>query len=320
MWETIRGYLTFTRKERFGVLFLLVIISLLFVIPYFFRRQPGEPDPATGEKMKIEIQKFETAQSGSPRNADDHNRDDGRKQEPVSPGIRIGKENRPLYYFDPNTLGPEGWQQLGIPDHLTQTIVHFTEKGGRFHKPEDLKKIYGLHQDEYERLLPYIRIITLPEPVRSSSGHNAHPAGSGISYVSKKLEITDINLADSSQWSSLPGIGIRLASRIVHFREKLGGFYKVDQVGETFGLADSTFQKIKPALILNHVSLVFIDINNASTESLQGHPYIRWQMAKSIIAFRSQHGNFRSVDELMQLALMDSGKFVKLKPYLTVNP
>ena len=37
MWETIRGYLTFTKKERLGVLFLLLIISILFVLPYFFR-------------------------------------------------------------------------------------------------------------------------------------------------------------------------------------------------------------------------------------------------------------------------------------------
>ena len=60
MWETIRGYLTFTRKERFGVLFLLIIISILFILPYFFRPAVGDPDPAAYEKMKAEIRKFES--------------------------------------------------------------------------------------------------------------------------------------------------------------------------------------------------------------------------------------------------------------------
>jgi hypothetical protein len=55
MWETIRGYLTFTRKERFGVLFLLGIITGLFVLPYFFQPHPGDPGPMVSEKMKIKI-------------------------------------------------------------------------------------------------------------------------------------------------------------------------------------------------------------------------------------------------------------------------
>ena len=52
----------------------------------------------------------------------------------------------------------------------------------------------------------------------------------------------------SGRFSSLvrfPGIGAKLASRIIHFRGKLGGFYQIEQVGETFGLPDSSFQKIK---------------------------------------------------------------------------
>jgi competence protein ComEA len=326
MWETIRGYLTFTRKERFGVLFLLVVISLLFVLPYFFRPEPGEPDPAKYEKMKIGIQKFESAHPDSFRNADAQNREAGRKPEFISPAKRFLKENRQLFYFDPNTLRPERWQQLGLPDHLVQTIIHFIEKGGRFHKPEDLKKIYGLRAAEYERLLPYVRIFKGTQPVRNSSLdptieiNNGTPAETVITPASKQLEITNINEADSSQWCRLPGIGAKLASRIVNFRNRLGGFYQVDQVGETFGLPDSTFQKIKPILVLNAVSVMLIDLNNASKESLQLHPYVRWQIAKAIIAYRNQHGNFRSVDELMQLAQMDSVKFAKLRPYLTVNP
>jgi competence ComEA-like helix-hairpin-helix protein len=56
--------------------------------------------------------------------------------------------------------------------------------------------------------------------------------------------MVDINTADTTTWIALPGIGSKLSQRIVNFREKLGGFYKVEQVGETFGLADSTFKRL----------------------------------------------------------------------------
>ncbi|MDP9042953.1 MAG: helix-hairpin-helix domain-containing protein, partial [Bacteroidota bacterium] len=117
----------------------------------------------------------------------------------------------------------------------------------------------------------------------------------------------------------LPGIGAKLASRIVHFREKLGGFYHVNQVGETYGLPDSTFQKIKPFLRLKNVTLTCMDLNTATKEILQSHPYIRWQIASEIISYRQQHGSFHSVGELLQLAQMDSMKFEKLRPYLVVT-
>jgi DNA uptake protein ComE-like DNA-binding protein len=62
-----------------------------------------------------------------------------------------------------------------------------------------------------------------------------------------------------------------------------------------------------------------IDSNTSSKEILQSHPYIRWQIANGIIAYRLQHGGFESVEELMQLAQVDSGKFKRLIPYLEVG-
>jgi DNA uptake protein ComE-like DNA-binding protein len=244
-----------------------------------------------------------------------------------------------MFYFDPNNITGEDWRRLGIPERLTQTILHYVDKGGRFRTAKDLKKIYGLPPGEYARLLPFVRFSKPKEDSHYNPGNfekssfaqdgvknkdsyfreGALKTGTGFLRTEKKFEITDINDADSAAWSRFPGIGSRLASRIVHFRQRLGGFYQVDQVGETFGLADSSFQKIKSFLRLNVVSVFQLDINEASRETLQAHPYIRWQLAKSIIDYRLQHGKFISVDELLQLARMDQQKFEKLKPYLTVN-
>jgi len=343
MWETIRGYLTFTRKERYGVLFLLILVSILFMLPYFFKPAAGDPDPAAYETIKDEIRKFESRTGNSPIGTDHHHRngqqsDNENADEPADKAIPRTAE---LFYFDPNRNNAADWQRLGLTQKLTKTILHYIQKGGRFHKAEDLQKIYGLSPSCYERLLPYVHIQKRGEFLKGGSGVStdfSNPlktgsradtlfrqhtmkthAGAGSGYIPKKFVLTDINQADSSGWSALPGIGIKLASRIIRFREKLGGFYEVEQVGETYGLPDSTFQKIKPYLRMNPVSLRTINLSQATKEELQSHPYIRWQIAKAIIDYRGQHTNFRSIDELMQLAVMDSFKFQKLRPYLVVR-
>ena len=342
MWETIRGYLTFTRKERFGVLFLLILISILFVLPYFFRPSAGDPDPEAYEKMKDGIRKFESRFGDSSRQSYRQDRYPVHKsfESETYPDYKDRSPAAEMFYFDPNTISADDWKRFGLPERLTQTIHHYIEKGGRFRKAEDLKKLYGLHHDVYERLLPYVRIPKTPDNINTRSGYdvksvymlpgvkkadtffNTRPArlNYGTEFSGKKMEPTDINLADSADWSRLPGIGAKLALRIVHFREKLGGFFQVDQVAETFGLPDSTFQKIKPFLRISQVPLIQLDLNNATKESLQAHPYISWQIAREIINFRIQHGGYHSVGELLQLVQMDTVKYEKIKPYLVVKP
>jgi competence protein ComEA len=343
MWETIRGYLTFTRKERLGVLFLLVLISVLFVLPFFFRAAVGDPDPERFEKMKEGIRKFESRQNDSSTEAVNGDRYQNLglpATATYSERIPL-KERMKLFYFDPNALTANDWHRLGLSERLTKTILRYIEKGGRFRRAEDLKKLYGLPQSDYERLSPYVRFAKIsggsrPRPgFYPGTGYHTQTIGKADSiyrrtpmkttpgmkfpYGGKKLQSTDINLADSSDWASLPGIGQKLASRIVHFRDKLGGFYRVEQVGETFGLPDSSFQKIRPCLLCSSTPLHRIDLNRATLEELRAHPYVRWQLAKIIIDYRLQHGGFHSVDELLQLARMDPLQYEKLKPYLTAG-
>ena len=101
--------------------------------------------------------------------------------------------------------------------------------------------------------------------------------------------IVDINKADTSAFISLPGIGNKLALRIVNFREKLGGFYSIDQIGETYGLPDSSFQKIKPFLKLETSLLKKFNINSATKDEMKLHPYIKWNLANAIVEYRNQH-------------------------------
>ena len=125
----------------------------------------------------------------------------------------------------------------------------------------------------------------------------------------------DINEADTAAFIALPGIGPKLASRIVNFRDKLGGFYAVDQVKETYGLPDSTFQKIRPYLQLNGAPKK-LNVNTATKDELNAHPYIRWNLANAIVEYRNRHGNFKSLEELKNIAVMEEAVFDRIVPYL----
>jgi competence ComEA-like helix-hairpin-helix protein len=136
------------------------------------------------------------------------------------------------------------------------------------------------------------------------------------SYVRKEYKPVEINSADTSELIALPGIGSKLAARIVLFREKLGGFCSVRQVGEVYGLQDSVFQKLVAYLRCDSQKIKKIDINNATKEQLAAHPYIRWKMADAIITYRNEHVSFMTANELQKIEVIDEEACRRLLPYI----
>ncbi|AWO01961.1 hypothetical protein DLD77_09755 [Chitinophaga alhagiae] len=153
----------------------------------------------------------------------------------------------------------------------------------------------------------------------NSSGASAFRRDSGYRTYNRPARVIDINEADSAAWESLPGIGPVLAGRIMRFRERLGGFYEMAQVGETWGLADSVFKKIQGMLVMREVSLRKTDLNQTDEKSLAEHPYINTKLARLIVRYRSNHGPFRHPAELQRIALVNDSIYRKLEKYLVAN-
>jgi len=304
-------YLSFTRKERRGIIVILVLILVFVMLPFFypFFIHHKTYDHSAFEK---EIASLTIKQADS-SNADD-NENNYRHYYPSQQrnySDRMVKGE--LFYFDPNTLSADGWKKLGLRDKTIATIQNYISKGGKFRRPEDIAKIWGLHEDEVQRLLPYVSIAEQTSSTYEKKNFENKP------YEKKENKIVafDINTADTSAFIALPGIGSKLANRIISFREKLGGFYKVEQVAETFALADSVFQKIKGSLKLNDPKVKQININTASVDEMKVHPYIRYALANAIVQYRSQHGKFSAISEIKKIMIITDEIYNKLAPYLT---
>jgi competence ComEA-like helix-hairpin-helix protein len=127
----------------------------------------------------------------------------------------------------------------------------------------------------------------------------------------------DVNTADTTAFIALPGIGSKLAARIVNFRDKLGGFYSINQVAETYALPDSTFQKIRSRLVISSGPFRRMNINTATVDELKAHPYIKWNMANAIVQYRNQHGTYRALQDLRNIALVEEQWLDKVLPYFT---
>ncbi|MEP6674976.1 MAG: helix-hairpin-helix domain-containing protein [Ferruginibacter sp.] len=313
-WKFLSGYFSFTKKERNGILLLITLILIFFALPFFYPLfiQHKKNDPTQFEK-EIAALKIKTADSSHDffyKDAEPGNRNYqpayNRKEYSSSfKGI--------LFDFDPNTIADADWKRLGLRDKTIATIRNYLNKGGKFYKPEDISRIWGLHPDEIQRLLPYVKIAAINHYVKIDK-----PAFEKTIYK-KETKIIDINTADSIAFVDLPGIGAGFTKRILNFRNRLGGFVSVQQISETYGLPDSTFQKIKPRLSISNATVKQFNINIASIDEMKVHPYIRYAIANAIVQYRTQHGNFSSVNDIKKIMLVTDDVFGKITPYLNVG-
>lgn len=216
------------------------------------------------------------------------------------------KPTTALFAFDPNTANLEELNSLGIPEKISKRVIQYRTKGGSFRVKSDLAKMYGMDSLVYKKLYSF---ILLPEKMEKTE------------FTKNKKSVTiielDINLADTSAFKSVRGIGSVLAKRIIKYRDGLGGFVHLYQLNEVFGLDSSALKGLNKFFIAENFVPTKIIINKVTEKELEAHPYISAREAKSILTYRSQHGSYSSSDDLLKIKSLNENTVSKISAYLS---
>lgn len=310
MWKKfLRDYFTFNKRERNGLLVLLLIMVLITLWPTVYTAYyKGDLEKVTVVQLTLDSLKpedkksmFDKSYSDTPLTA--------LEAEYSSESNAANPTEIILFSFDPNTLDADGWRRLGIPEKNIRTILKYKDKGGKFYKKEDLKKIYGLRESDYNRLEPYISFPQKPIFENAEKKETERK----VENIRTPLEL---NTADSMALLALNGIGPALTSRIIKYRNKLGGYVMVEQLREVYGLLPESFEQVKGQLQVDASKVKKLNINTVTTNELKQHPYFRNPLAAMVISYRDQHGSFAQPQDLKNIELINDSVYQKIVPYL----
>jgi len=278
--EYIKGYLIFSRGEKEGIRILAIVILVLFFLRFII---PGILVSKINNYYIDEKEIVDFIESVE-------------KKEIIStlPNI-LTVANDTLFNFDPNNATTNEFIMLGLSNKIAKTIKNYIKAGGKFREKADFQKIYGLTQWKYKELEPYINI----KQEKLNDGN-----------------IIELNSADSINLKYLPGIGPKLANRIIKFRNFLGGFVEIDQVKEVYGIKEDVFIKFRNRLCVDTLLVKKLDINFYSFKDLVKHPYINSNTANAILKHRSEYGIFQNQKDLRDKGFLNDSILGKILPYL----
>ena len=305
MWK---DFFYFSKGQRIGIVILLALILFVvilnFILPYLYTEKEND-----GTKFLNEAREFKRGLVSRDSLRQLAWQEKYKKEYQNNKFEKSPSNSYTLFNFDPNKADSTTFIKLGLRNFIASNILKFRHKGGTFKTKESFGKVYGISPEKFKELEPYITIAEIAEVKKDT-----------IPKVNKTISTNytvELNSADTTELMKVYGIGRGYAKGIVRFRKFTGGFTSVDQLLEIYGMTDANFQKIKSYCTVNKALIQRINVNTASVERLNAHPYISFYQAKAIYELRRYKGKLNSINDLKSLEELNVENLAKIEAYLS---
>lgn len=241
-------------------------------------------------------------------------------EEPVS----SHKDSEPaLHAFDPNMVDSMTLISFGLAPYKVRNFIHYRRAGKRFHSADDMRKTYGWTDEDVERLRPYVTVSERNNGESSSKPNEgkAAPDSRLIASESDKrhadkfasLTKVDVNLADSATLRRIPGVGEKICNAIIAYRRRLGGLHSTEQL---LDISIVSPELLEWFVVDEHVAVKRINVNTASFQVLNSHPYISYEQTRDVLKYRRLYGKIENETSLLNTGIFSREDIERLRAYL----
>lgn len=200
-------------------------------------------------------------------------------------------------------------ERIGFSERRAETFVSIARKRG-FKDIGDFAH-YPYFTDSMARVLEPYMIFPAPDSVASAVA--AGPA---------EPSLVELNTADSAALRGVHGIGAATVGRILHYRERLGGFFRAEQLSEVEGVTPENLARILPQVTCDPMLIRKIQINRAAPADISDHPYLRRGTVNRLLSRRQLLRERRlpawtSIQDMIDQRVLSSEEAYYLRPYLS---
>ncbi len=281
------SYFQFTKAQRSGIFALLLLVSVLQAVRYFFDITSDKGKP-TSKQQWISTQIYRDSLQ-SPMN---HNK----------------WKLRP---FNPNFINDFKGYQLGMSVSEIDRLLAF-RKGNRFvNSAAEFQAVTKISDSLLHKIAPLFKFPAWVSNKAHWKSNYERPK------IEQKIVQIDINEATAEDLKKIYGIGDGLSERILKEKRKFGAFVSMDQLNDIYGLSSEVIEELNKRFKVNsEVTRKRININTATIKELMQLPYFRYPVAKAIVAHRSMNGQFVKIADLTNISGFPNDRIEIIALYL----
>ncbi len=297
--ENFKSRFKFTKQERSGIFFLLLIVILL-QIGYFLFKSIGFTNGSESFVVDTETQ----------------------VQIDALKAKAVKKDTFNIFPFNPNFITDYKGYTLGMSVEEIDRLHAFRKQGKFANSAEEFQKVTQVSDSILRTISPYFKFPdwTQKDGKLSTNGTTYSRSNEKTSDTKLGKVFLDLNSATAEDLKSINGIGEKLSVRIVKFRNRLGGFLVDEQLYDVYGLEPEVVERtLKKFKVLNPPKIDKININKASADDIGKLVYLQKHVAQSIVDYRNLNGTINSFNELSNIDDFPIEKIDRIKLYLSLK-
>ena len=288
--KNFKSHFKFNKQERSGIFFLLLIIVILQSVFFCVKFKPF-----SSEKIEIRVNGFEQKKIDSLKK------------------LSQKKDTIKMYLFNPNFITDYKGYTLGLSVKEIDRLHAFRKLNRYVNSKEEFQNVTKVNDSLLKIISPYFKF---PDWVTIDKKQTTIIA---YKKPNKSISLKDINLVTAKDLKAINGIGDKLSTRILKFRDRLGGFLVNEQLYDVYGLEPLVVERILMKFnVVNPPEITKINLNSADAQEIAVLVYISYAVADKIISYREEKGVINSFDELTKVEDFPIEKLDRIALYLSL--
>lgn len=286
------SHFVYTKNQRNGIIFLIVLIVLLQVAIHSI--------PDTTETYNLNTPEVRAMQ---------HKLDSLKL-------LAIDNRKPRIFPFNPNFISDYKGYQLGMSVEEIDRLHVFRAKNKYVNSSEEFQQVTKISDSLLDRISPYFKF---PDWVskRKKKKREKRTFNHQVEKEKTLVSTNDINLATLTDFLAVDGVDEELSERIIKYRTKLQGFSFTDQIYEVWGMERSTGEKLLETFnVISSPKIEKININTATFKEVLRLPYIDYELCVKIFDYRDEVAELQSIEELKNIEGFPMDKYDRIVVYL----
>ncbi len=291
--KIFKSHFWYTKNQRNGILFLLIIIIFLQLIFHFknFDSQQlvdfSQPI-ITSYKKQLDSLKKKSSK----------------------------KKKFKIYPFNPNYISDYKGYQLGMNvDEIDRLLAHREQKL-YVNSSKEFQTITKISDSLLQKISPFFKFPDWVQKKNKNKNNQQRYIPNSRINVSE-ITTEDINKATLKDFTAIEGVDEYISERIIKYRSKLQGFSFKEQLFEVWGLDELMANKILSTFSIKNKPIIKkVNINTASFKEVLSNPYIDYELCIQIFDYKDEVAELQSISEIKNIEGFPIKKYNRIVLYL----
>lgn len=291
--KIFKSHFWYTKNQRNGILFLLIIIIFLQLIFHFKNFDSQQLVDLSQPKITSYKKQLDSLKKKSSK-----------------------KKKFKIYPFNPNYISDYKGYQLGMNvDEIDRLLAHREQKL-YVNSSKEFQTITKISDSLLQKISPFFKFPDWVQKKNKNKNNQQRYIPNSRINVSE-ITTEDINKATLKDFTAIEGVDEYISERIIKYRSKLQGFSFKEQLFEVWGLDELMANKILSTFSIKNKPIIKkVNINTASFKEVLSNPYIDYELCIQIFDYKDEVAELQSISEIKNIEGFPIKKYNRIVLYL----